>query len=183
VASASGAVGSMIVQLAKREGCRVVAIAGSDEKCEFVCKQLGADVCINRKTEDLSSALKQHCPEGINIYFDLVGGEMLNIVSQQLAPFARVILCGLSANYNRTDDTPPAGPSPVAWILARARVHGLVVYDFEHRRTEFIETCAPLVEQEALTIKETEIDGLENAAQGFVDLMRGDMFGKAVVRI
>lgn len=183
VAAATGAVGSMVVQLAKQQGCRVVGIAGGKHKCDFAVNELGADICIDRHTATLGDALDEHCPDGINIYFDLIGGDILEQCSQRLAVGARLILCGLAADYNRTTSTPPAGPSPVYIIKSRATVYGLVVYDFETRRDEFIEDCLPLVNSGAIKIREQVVDGLANAAQGFVDLLSGDNFGKVVVSV
>ncbi|GGF60857.1 MDR family NADP-dependent oxidoreductase [Alteromonas lipolytica] len=183
VAAATGAVGSMVVQLAKQHGCRVVAIAGGQHKCDFAVNELGADVCIDRHKEDLATALDTHCPDGINIYFDLIGGDILELCSQRLAVGARMILCGLAADYNRTTSTPPPGPSPVYIIKSRATVFGLVVYDFEPRRAEFIEACASLVGEGKIKIREQVVEGLANAGQGFVDLLSGDNFGKVLVKI
>ena len=183
VAAATGAVGSMVVQLAKQRGCRVVAIAGGQHKCDFAVNELGADICIDRHKDDLGTALDKYCPQGIDIYFDLIGGNILELCSQRLAVGARLILCGLAADYNRTTSTPPPGPSPVYIIKSRATVYGLVVYDFEPRRDEFIEACAPLVSSGEIKIREQVVEGLENAAQGFVDLLSGDNFGKMVVHI
>ncbi|NVK56252.1 MAG: NADP-dependent oxidoreductase [Alteromonadaceae bacterium] len=183
VAAATGAVGSMIVQLAKQQGCRVVGIAGGKHKCDFALNELGADICIDRHTEDLGPALDKHCPNGINIYFDLIGGDILEQCSQRLAVNARIILCGLAADYNRTSSSPPPGPSPVYFIKSRATVFGLVVYDFEARRQEFIQACLPSVNSGAIKIKEQVVDGLARAPQGFVDLLSGDNFGKVLVKI
>lgn len=183
VAAATGAVGSMVVQLAKQKGCRVVGIAGGKHKCDFAVNELGADVCIDRHNEDLAAALDEHCPDGIHIYFDLIGGDILEQCSQRLAVGARMILCGLAADYNRTTSTPPAGPSPVYIIKSRATVFGLVVFDFENRRDEFIQECLSLVASGAITIREQVIDGLDGAAQGLVDLLSGDNFGKVLVKI
>jgi len=183
VAAATGTVGSVIVQLAKQLGCRVVGIAGGAEKCHYAITELGADICLDRHQPDLADALVDACPKGINIYFDLVGGPILELASKQLAIGARVILCGLISDYNRVDNTPPVGPSPVYWILARATVYGLVVYDYEQRREEFVQACLPLVNSGKLKIKEHIVYGLANAAAGFIDLLNGNSFGKVLVKI
>jgi len=136
VSAASGAVGSMVGQIAKIKGCRVVGVAGSDEKCAWVTGDAGIDACINYKTEDLRKALQTHCPDGVDVYFDNVGGDMLQAVMEQLAIGARVVLCGLISQYN-VDEMPP-GPNP-GWIIkARATVRGLVVYDHEDLREQFV---------------------------------------------
>lgn len=183
IAAATGAVASSVIQLAKSRGCRVVGIAGGKHKCEYATSVLGADACIDRHDGDLGAQLDAHCPNGIDIYFDLVGCDMLDTCCERLALGARVILCGLSADYNRTGGAPPAGPSPVYIIKSRATVMGLVVFDFEHRRDEFIEACLPLVKANKLTVKEQVLDGLEYAGQGLVDLLAGDNFGKVLVKI
>ncbi|MBU2980022.1 NADP-dependent oxidoreductase [Alteromonas sp. C1M14] len=183
IAAATGAVASSVIQLAKSRGCRVVGIAGGQHKCDFATSVLGADACIDRHQGDLGEQLDKHCPDGIDIYFDLVGCEMLDTCCERLAIGARVILCGLSADYNRTGGAPPAGPSPVYIIKSRATVMGLVVFDYETRRNEFIDACLPLVDAEQLTVKEQVIDGLALAGQGLVDLLAGDAFGKVVVKI
>lgn len=183
VAAATGAVGSVIVQLARRIGCRVIAVVGSDAKCDYAVNALGADVCINRRRENIAEQLDKICPEGVNIYFDLVGGDILETVSQRLSHGARVILCGMVADYNRPESGPSPGPSPAFWIRARARVHGLVVYDFEARRQEFIDACLPLVRRGELVMREDIADGLINAPWAFARLMRGENFGKTIVRI
>lgn len=181
IPAATGAVGSVAAQLARERGCRVVGIAGSNEKCELAVSQLGYDACINRRDADLRAALREHCPDGINVYFDLVGGEMLNIASEQLALGARVILCGLMADYNSDKRTP--GPSPGLWIKARAIVYGLVVYDFEAQRDEFLAAVLPLIDSGRLQFKEDIAEGIDAAPAAFCRLMRGENVGKALVRM
>lgn len=183
VAAATGAVGSAVVQLARLAGCRVIAIAGGADKCRYAVDALGADACIDRHQEAIPARLDELCPLGIDIYFDLVGGELLNQISQRLAVNARVILCGMIADYNRTTNTPPPGPSPALWIKARARVHGLVVYDYEPRRQEFIDYCTPLVDAGQLTVREQIVEGLEQAPAALIDLLEGRNFGKVLVKI
>jgi NADPH-dependent curcumin reductase CurA len=181
VPAATGAVGSVVGQLAKIYGCKTIGIAGNNEKCRYAKEQLGYDECINRKTEDLAERLKALCPDGVNIYFDLIGGEMLNVVSNQLAIGARIILCGLMAEYNSS--TRMAGPPPGLWIVARANVHGLVVYDYEGQRDDFISECLPYVQDGRLKVKEDIYNGLSSAPNAFCRLMRGDNMGKVVVKV
>ena len=181
IPAATGAVGSVAGQLAKALGCRVIGIAGSDEKCRLATDLLGYEACINRRAGDLGEALRVHCPDGVDVYFDLVGGEMLNTVSQQLALGARVILCGLMADYNSDTYTP--GPSPGMWIRARAIVYGLVVYDFEPERQQFLDMAIPMVRSGELKLREDIAEGLEAAPAAFCRLMRGDNVGKALVRV
>lgn len=179
VPAATGAVGSVVGQLAKAAGCKVIGIAGSAQKCEIAVNDFGYDACINRKTEDVAAKIDELCPNGIDIYFDLVGGELLHTASERLAVGARVILCGMIAETNSA--TRMAGPSPAMWIKARATVKGLVVYDFEGRRQEFIDACLPLVEQNNLRINEDISRGIEQAPAAFCRLMRGENIGKAIV--
>ena len=181
VSAASGPVGSMVGQVAKRKGCRVVGIAGSAEKCRWTAEQAGFDRCINYKTETLRDSLRRACPDGIDVYFDNVGGDTLQACMEQLAFGARVILCGLIAQYN-TDAMPP-GPNPAFIIKARATVRGLVVYDHEDLRPEFEREVSRWLKQGEICYREDCVQGLEAAPGLFCRLMRGENFGKAVVRV
>lgn len=181
VSAASGPVGSMAGQIAKREGCRVVGIAGSAEKCRWTVEQAGFDHCINYKTETLRDGLRRACPDGIDVYFDNVGGDTLQACMEQLAPGARVILCGLIAQYN-TNDMPP-GPNPAFTIKARATVRGLVVYDHEGLRPEFEQRASQWLRQGEISYKEDLVEGLQAAPGLFCRLMRGENFGKAIVKV
>ena len=181
VSAASGPVGSMVGQVARRYGCRVVGIAGSSEKCRWTVEQAGFDHCINYKTETLRDGLRSACPGGIDVYFDNVGGDTLQACMEQLALGARVILCGLIAQYN-TDDMPP-GPNPAFTIKARATVRGLVVYDHEDLRPEFEQQVSQWLRQGEINYKEDMVEGLQAAPGLFCRLMRGENFGKAIVKI
>jgi len=181
VSAASGAVGSMVGQIAKIMGCTVVGIAGSDDKCAWVTKVAGMDHCINYKTEDLREQLKACCPNGIDVYFDNVGGDMLQAVMEQLAIGARIVLCGLMSQYN-VDDMPP-GPNP-AWIIkARATVRGMVVYDHEDLRDDFLNDATQWLQDGRIQFIEDVTVGLENAPKAFSRLMRGENHGKAIVQV
>ncbi len=181
VSAASGPVGSMVGQIAKRQGCRVVGIAGSEEKCRWTVAQAGFDHCINYKTETLRDSLRRACPDGIDVYFDNVGGDLLQACMEQLALGARVILCGLIAQYN-TDELPP-GPNPGFIIKARATVRGLVVYDHEDLRPEFERQVSQWLKQGELCYREDCVQGLAHAPALFCRLMRGENFGKAIVKV
>ena len=181
VSAASGAVGSMVGQIAKIRGCTVVGIAGSAEKCAWVTDVAGMDFCVNYKTENLRERLRACCPGGIDIYFDNVGGDMLQAAMEQLATGARVVLCGLMSQYN-VDEMPP-GPNP-AWIIrARATVRGMVVYDHEDLRDAFVRDAAEWFRQGRIRYIEDVTTGLENAPEAFSRLMRGQNHGKAIVRV
>ena len=181
VPAATGAVGSVAGQLAKLHGCKVVGIAGSDDKCRYAIEKLGYDACINRKIDNVAEKLDEHCSKGVDIYFDLVGGETLNLVCTKLALGARVILCGLMADYNSR--TPTSGPLPGPLIGARATVKGLVVYDFEDRRDEFIQACLPYINDGRISMQEDMSIGIESAPEAFCRLMRGENQGKAIVKV
>ncbi len=180
IPAATGAVGSTAGQLAKIRGCTVVGIVGSDEKGRHAMDKLGYDAVINRKTDDLATKLSELCPNGIDVYFDLVGGETLNLVCTKLALNARVILCGLMADYNSPERTP--GPLPGPIIGARAMLKGLVVYDFEPRREEFVQACMPYINDGSLAMQEDMAIGIEQAPDAFCRLMRGENRGKAIVQ-
>ena len=181
VSAASGPVGSMVGQLAKRQGCRVVGIAGTAEKCRWTVEQAGFDHCLNYKQAPLRDGLKRVCPDGVDVYFDNAGGEILQAVMEQLAPGARVVLCGLMAQYN--EDAMPPGPNPAFIIKARAVVRGLVVYDHEDLRPEFEQAVSAWLKQGEISYKEEVAEGLEAAPGLFCRLMRGENFGKAIVRM
>ncbi len=181
VPAALGAVGSTVGQLAKAKGATVVGIAGSQEKCQLAIEQFGYDACINRKQGDLDEQLKEHCPEGVDIYFDLVGGETLNTVCLNLAQNARVILCGLMEDYNKSTRTP--GPMPGPIIAKRATLTGLVVYDWEPRRGEFVDAALAYIENGKLKVLEDMAVGIESAPDAFCALMRGENKGKAIVKV
>ena len=181
IPAATGGVGSVAAQLARARGCRVIGIAGGVEKCRMAVDRLGYDECIDRHNADVAAELDRLCPEGVDVFFDLVGGELLHQVSQRLKVGARVILCGMIAEYNATERMP--GPPPALWIVARATVYGLVVYDFEGRRQEFVDAVAPMIASGEMVVPEDVVEGLAAAPAHFCRLMRGENHGKAVVKI
>ncbi len=181
VSAASGAVGSMVGQIAKIKGCTVVGVAGSPDKCAWVTDVAGMDRCINYKTEDLREALKRDCPNGIDVYFDNVGGDMLQAVMEQLAIGARVVLCGLMSQYNTTEM--PPGPNPAFIIKARATVRGMVVYDHEDLRGQFVEDASNWLKEGRIRYLEDVTEGIENAPEAFSRLMQGKNHGKAIVKV
>ncbi len=180
VSAASGAVGSMVGQIAKLMGCEVIGIAGSDEKCRWLTEQAGFEACINYKIQDLAEGLIQYCPDGIDVYFDNVGGDTLEAAMWQLSLGARVVLCGLMAQYN--SDVMPPGPNPATIIKARATVRGLVVYDFFDKKQEFLDKVIPWVDQGRISYQEDVTEGIENAPAAFVRLMSGKNFGKTIIK-
>ncbi|MEE4173534.1 MAG: NADP-dependent oxidoreductase [Xanthomonadales bacterium] len=181
IPAVTGGVGAAAAQFCRLRGAEVVGTAGSDEKCRYAEDRLGVRHCVNRHVTDLGAALDEAFSDGIDIYFDLVGGELLNLASERLALNARVVLAGLISEYNQAGRS--AGPPPGNWIKARATVTGLVVYDFEARRDEFIDAVVPWLEEGKIFQLEDVAAGIDAAPAAFCRLMRGGNFGKSVVRM
>ncbi|MBF2755191.1 MAG: NADP-dependent oxidoreductase [Gammaproteobacteria bacterium AqS3] len=181
--AATGAVGSVAAGLARHWGARVVGVVGSEAKRRYALETLGCTEVINRndRSDTLDEALRRACPDGIDIYFDLVGGALLHSASAQLAHGGHIILCGLMAEYNSTERS--GGPAPGLMLRARATLSSLVVYDYEHQRGAFIEECLPLIQDGAIAFREDITDSLAGAPAAFCRLMRGENFGKALVRV
>lgn len=180
VSAASGAVGAVIGQIAKIKECRAVGIAGSDEKCDYLVNELRFDACINRKTQDLNSALKAACPNGIDVYVDHTAGPILEAVLQQINLGARIPLVGLISQYNA--ETLPPGPNLMPLLVKRALIRGFLVGDYQERRAEFIRDMSQWL-QDGIKYKEDVVKGLENATHAFMGLLQGDNFGKLIVQI
>ncbi|WP_312916885.1 NADP-dependent oxidoreductase [Stenotrophomonas sp.] len=181
VSTAAGAVGSVVGQLCKAAGCRVVGIAGSAQKCAIVTDEFGFDACVSYRDADFAQALRAACADGIDGYFDNVGGAVLEAALSLLRLHARVVLCGLSDQYNRAER--PAGPNLGPVIGARARLEGLVVYD---HLADFVQCRAELAQMIAagtLRYREHIHDGLAAAPAGFIGLLKGENLGKALVRL
>ena len=181
VSAASGAVGAVVGQLAKLKGCRAVGIAGAKDKCDYVVRELGFDACVNYKTDALGPALAAACPNGIDVYFENVGGDVAEAVVQLLNPFARIPLCGLIAQYNAT--APVSGPSWRALLTNRVLVKGFIVSDHLDRMPAFLAECTTWVREGKLKFREDIVDGLENAPAAFIGLLQGKNFGKMLVRV
>jgi len=186
VSAAAGAVGATVGQLAARAGTRVVGIAGSEEKCAWLADAAGFDATINYKQQDLREGIASTCPDGIDLYFDNVGGDVLNAALEALRPGARVVLCGLMEQYNLNE--PPTGPNPGLIIRARATVYGLVVYDHEDLRDEMLNALTPLLPggeglNGEIAYKESLWHGIDQAPAAFCGLMRGENFGKVIVKV
>lgn len=181
IPAATGGVGALAGQLARAASCQVIGIAGGPEKCRLAVEELGYHACIDRLADDVPAELDRLCPDGIDVFFDLVGGELLHRVCERLAVGARVVLCGMMAEYNSPERLP--GPPPALWIIARATVYGLVVYDFEGRRDEFVAAVTPMLASGEVKVLEDRVRGLERAPALFCKLMRGENCGKAVVEL
>lgn len=181
VSACTGPVGSTAGQVAAHMGARIVGIAGSAEKCEFAVKQLGFAACVNYKDGDLAGQLKAACPNGIDAYFDNVGGDTLVAVIANLALGARIVLCGMIEAYSM--DKPPAGPWLGPVVGARATLKGLVVYDHLQRQPELIRVVGGWIRQGSFHYREDISEGLASAPEAFCRLMKGGNFGKALVRV
>jgi len=180
VSAASGAVGSIVGQLAKTRGCRAVGVAGSPEKCRYVIEELGFDACINYKTDELVPALAAACPGGVDVYFENVGGVVLSAVLRVLNRGARIPLCGLISEYNTSPNT---GPNLRPLLVHRAMIKGFIVSDHVDRFPAFMQECAPLVASGRLKYREDIVDGLDSAPEAIVRLFEGRNFGKLIVRV
>jgi hypothetical protein len=181
VSAATGPVGSTVGQTARLMGARVVGIAGTAEKCEYAVKVLGFDECVNYKDGPLPAALKRACPEGIDVYFDNVGGDTLAAVLGNLALHAQIVLCGMMGVYNR--DAPPPGPHLGPVVVARATIKGLVVFDHFHRLPELRRVVGAWIRAGRFHYREDISAPLREAPEAFCRLMRGENFGKALVRV
>lgn len=181
VSACTGPVGCTAGQIARHMGARVVGIAGSAEKCAYAVRELGFAACVNYRDGDLTAQLKAACPEGIDAYFDNVGGDTLAAVMRNLAQGARIVLCGMIEAYSM--DTPPPGPWLGPLVAARATMKGLVVYDFQHRFAEMTKLLAGWMREDRFRYREDITDGLAQAPTAFCGLMRGQNFGKALVRV
>lgn len=187
VSAATGAVGAMVCQLAKRRGLRVVGVAGGAEKCRYALDVLGCDAAVDHRDPELKKKLAEACPKGVDIYFENVGGATLLAVLPLMNPFSRIPLCGMISQYNALAGG-AEGPDRSAqlWraiLVNRISVRGFIVFDHAEKTGEFLAECAPLVASGALAAKETVTEGLENAPAAFLSLLSGANFGKAVVKV
>jgi NADPH-dependent curcumin reductase CurA len=181
VAAASGAVGSVVGQIAKIKGCRAVGIAGGTEKCRFVAGELGFDACVDHRASDFAKQLEAACPKGIDIYFENVGGAVQQTVWPMLNDFARIPVCGLVAQYNATAATP--GPDMVSVLRKRLLVRGFIVSDFAAKQAEFLRDVGEWARAGRVKYREDIVDGLEKAPASFLGMLQGKNFGKMLVRV
>ena len=182
VSGAAGAVGATVGQIAKIKGCRAVGIAGGAAKCRYLLDELGFDAAIDYKAEDVRKGLRAHCPNGVNVYFDNVGGDILDIVLTQLARHARIVVCGAISQYNNT--TPIKGPSNYLSLLVnRARMEGMVVFDYASRYPHAIKDIAAWIAAGKLQSREDIVSGLENFPEALLKLFSGENFGKLVLKV
>jgi NADPH-dependent curcumin reductase CurA len=186
VSAASGAVGGVVGQIAKIKGAHAVGVAGSNEKCEYAVRELGFDACVNRRSASFPEDLKAACPRGVDIYFENVGGLVLQAVLPLLNNFGRVPVCGLIAQYNAFG--PAAGPdfAPVlmrAILTKRLTLRGFIVSDFASQQGDFAQDMSQWLGEGKVKYREDVVNGLENAVPAFKGLLNGENFGKLVVKV
>jgi NADPH-dependent curcumin reductase len=182
VSGAAGAVGQTVGQLAKIKGCRVVGIAGGRAKCDWVVNELGFDACIDYKAGNVKAGLKEYCPKGVDVYFDNVGGEILDDVLARLARGARIVICGAISQYNNT--TPVQGPKNYLSLLVnRARMEGMVVFDYADRFPAAVSELAGYLKDGRMKSKEDVVKGLETFPEALIKLFTGENFGKLVLQV
>ncbi len=182
VSAAAGAVGATVGQIAKLKGCHVVGIAGGPEKCRYVVEQLGFDAALDYKAEDLKAGLSKRCPRGVDVYFDNVGGEVLDTVLTQLARGARIVICGAISQYNTTGRI--VGPSNYMSLLVnRASMTGMIVFDYADRYADAAKELAGWMAAGRLKSREEIVEGLEAFPDALLRLFRGENLGKLVLQV
>jgi NADPH-dependent curcumin reductase CurA len=181
VSAATGPVGCTAGQVARLVGARAIGIAGTDDKCRYAVAELGYTACVNYREGKLLRQLEAACPDGIDVYFDNVGGDTLGAVLGNLARNARIVLCGMIEAYSM--DMPPAGPHLGPVVAARATMTGLVVYDWLHKMPELLRVVGGWIRDGSFRYREDVAVGLEGAPDAFCRLMRGENFGKALVQV
>ena len=183
VSGAAGAVGSVVGQIAKIKGCRAVGIAGGADKCAYLTQKLGFDAAIDYKAEDVKAALKTHCPDGIHVYFDNVGGDILDAALARIALHARIVICGAISQYNNT--TPVKGPANYLSLLVnRASMTGMVVFDYAERYAEGAREMAQWIAAGKLVAKEDIVQGgIDAFPETLLKLFKGENFGKLVLAL
>ncbi|MGP9434131.1 NADP-dependent oxidoreductase [Ewingella sp. AOP8-B2-18] len=187
VAAATGPVGSLVGQIAKIKGCKVIGIAGGEDKCRYAVEHFGFDECLDHRAPDLDKRLKAACPDGIDVYFENVGGAVFDAVLPLLNTKARIPVCGLVSQYNATEL--PDGKDRVSLLAStilrkRIRMQGFIIFDdYGHRYPEFAKQMGEWFEAGKVKFREDVVDGLENAPQAFIGLLEGKNFGKLVVRV
>jgi NADPH-dependent curcumin reductase len=182
VSGATGAVGATVGQIAKIKGCRVVGIAGGAEKCRIAVEELGYDACIDYKNEEVRLGLKRECPNGVDVYFDNVGGDILDTVLTRINLRARIVICGAISQYNNT--TPMKGPSNYLSLLVnRARMEGIIVFDFAHRYKEAAIEMGGWLKEGRLKSQEHVEEGIDRYPEILMKLFKGENFGKLVLKV
>ena len=181
VSAASGAVGSVVGQLGKVAGCRVVGIAGGKAKCDYVRDELGFDAVVDYKAGNFEEDLRAAVPKGVDVYFENVGGAMLDAMLARMRVFSRIVVCGLIAEYNATE---PYGYKRLRSILVnRIRMQGMIVFDWKDRYGEAVRGLAGHLAEGRLKYRESVVEGLDNAPRGLIGLLKGENFGKQLVKL
>ncbi|MEJ2036196.1 MAG: NADP-dependent oxidoreductase [Maritimibacter sp.] len=192
VAAAMGPVGSLVGQYAKAKGLRVIGIAGGKEKCDHVVKEYGFDACLDHRayadSRELRAALKEHCPDGIDIYFENVGGKVLQAVLPEMNVFGRIAICGMVAWYDQTGlgQDSPRDQLPWAWrnmLVNRLSVAGFIISDHFDRFADFLKDVGPMFAAGQIRHTEDVAEGLENAPEVFMSMLKGGNFGKQIVKV
>jgi NADPH-dependent curcumin reductase len=182
VSAAAGAVGSVVGQLAKIKGCRAVGIAGGTAKCRYLINELGFDAAIDYKSEDVTAVLRKSCPQGLNIYFDNVGGDILEAALANLARGARIVICGAISQYNNTG--PVQGPrNYLSLLVYRATMKGMLVFDYADRYAQATREMAGWLAAGKLKSREDIVEGIETFPDTFLKLFRGENFGKLILKV
>ena len=182
VSAASGAVGQLVGQLAKLANCKVIGIAGSEEKCKYLKNSLSFDHTINYKNQNVYKKIKDYCPEGVNVYFDNVGGKISDDVISNIAPFARIGVCGVISQYNLTQ-LENGMRVQRAVLTNQATVEGFLVFRFEQRYNIAIKRLSKWLKENKIIWKEDVVEGIENAPKAFIGLMEGKNFGKLLIKV
>jgi NADPH-dependent curcumin reductase CurA len=186
VSAASGAVGAVVGQIAKIKGCRVVGVAGAQEKCDYVTDELGFDACVSHKSDAMPQELAAQCPDGVDVYFENVGGRVFEAVLPLMNDFARIPVCGRIATYN--DTAPAPGPDRVPHLMGlaltrRLTIRGFIVFDHADLEPAFLREVGGWVRSGRIKYREHVVEGLENAVDAFLGLFSGANFGKLLVRV
>lgn len=182
VSVAAGSVGSLVGQIAKIKGCKVIGFAGSDDKCKWLEDDLGFDKAINYKKGDMAEALKAAAPEGIDCYFDNVGGELSSIVINQMNTYGRISVCGAVSEYNSVEEVKLPSFQKL-FVLKQLMMQGFVVYHWADRWMEGILQNIKWIQEGKIKYRETISEGFENMPQAFIDVLRGKNYGKSVVKV
>ena len=181
VSAASGAVGSVVGQLAKIHGCRAVGIAGGKAKCDYVVQEQGFDACVDHKRGALHHDLRTACPDGVDVHFENVGGVVLDTMLGLMNRFSRIVICGLIAEYDAT--APYAYTRLRSVLVNRIRMQGMIVFDWKDRYGEALQGLAAHLAQGKLKYRESVMVGIDNAPKGLIGLLRGENFGKQLVKL
>jgi len=181
VSAASGAVGSVVGQLARLWGCRAVGIAGGAQKCDYVTRELGFDACVDYRKNEFQKGLEAACPKGVDVYFDNVGGTVLDTVLRLMNVHSRVVVCGMISDYSATE---PYGVKSLRSVLVnRIKMQGMIVFDWKARYGEGIKVLAAALAEGKLKYRESVLEGLERAPRGLIGLLKGENFGKQLVKL